>query len=201
MFKETYTNIMTWTAPIHNSRIKKAFEKLRLDDGADDTVVRWRCSFAAWAPKTDIETLQRHVATLRRTVERWGNCQTDALVGDPVRDVVGSSAQCTSTAPAAAASLADAFALAPIARPASPWQQGSVMFRTKDGKLWPYQPGSSKQLGWVDLIVGTPGSGKSVLMNSINSAWRCHASQVEAGLTRACCRVFRLSTLVHRRQA
>ncbi len=73
-----------------------------------------------------------------------------------------------STAPAAAASLADAFALAPIARPASPWQQGSVMFRTKDGKLWPYQPGSSKQLGWVDLIVGTPGSGKSVLMNSIN---------------------------------
>ncbi len=35
------------------------------------------------------------------------------------------------------------------------------MFRTKDGKLWPYQPGSSKQLGWVDLIVGTPGSGKS----------------------------------------
>ncbi|HHV68822.1 MAG TPA: hypothetical protein GXX48_14410 [Ochrobactrum intermedium] len=170
MFKETYTNIMTWTAPIHNSRIKKAFEKLRLDDGADDTVVRWRCSFAAWAPKTDIETLQRHVATLRRTVERWGNCQTDALVGDPVQCVMSSALalNAQSTAPAAAASLADAFALAPIARPASPWQQGSVMFRTKDGKLWPYQPGSSKQLGWVDLIVGTPGSGKSVLMNSIN---------------------------------
>lgn len=169
-FKETYTNMMTWTAPIHNSRIRAAFEKLRRDDGAADTVVRWRCSFAAWAPKTQMELLQRHVATLRRTVERWGNCQTDALVGDPVQCVMSSTLalNAQSTAPAAAASLADAFALAPIARPASPWQLGSVMFRTKDGKLWPYQPGSSKQLGWVDLIVGTPGSGKSVLMNSIN---------------------------------
>ena len=43
-----------------------------------------------------------------------------------------------------------------------------MMFRTKDGKLWPYQPGSSKQLGWVNVIVGMPGSGKSVLMNSTN---------------------------------
>lgn len=170
VFKETYTNMLTWTARIPNGRIKRAFEKLRHDDGADDTVVRWRCSFSAWAPKTQLETLQRHVATLRRTVERWGNCQTDALVGDPMQCVMSSTLglNAQSTAPAAAASLADAFALAPIARPASPWQQGAVMFRTKDGKLWPYQPGSSKQLGWIDLIVGTPGSGKSVLMNSMN---------------------------------
>ena len=170
VFKETYTNMMTWTARIPNGRIKRAFDKLRQDDGAVDTVVRWRCSFSAWAPKSQLETLQRHVATLRRTVERWGNCQTDALVGDPMQCVMSSTLglNAQSTAPAAAASLADAFALAPIARPASPWQQGAVMFRTKDGKLWPYQPGSSKQLGWVDLIVGTPGSGKSVLMNSVN---------------------------------
>ncbi|HET7411370.1 MAG TPA: hypothetical protein VFJ18_01810, partial [Pararhizobium sp.] len=170
VFKEIYTGLFAFTAPIHNARIKAAFERLRNEDGADDTVVRWRCSFAAWAGKDDSETLQRHVATLRRTVERWGNCQTDALVGDPMQCVMSSTLalNAQSTAPAAAASLADALALAPIARPASPWREGAVMFRTRDGKIWPYQPGSSRQLGWVDIMVGTPGSGKSVLMNSIN---------------------------------
>ncbi len=58
----------------------------------------------------------------------------------------------------------------PLARQASPWETGSVMFRTNSGKPWPYEPGSSKQNTWVTLIVGTPGSGKSVLMNAVNFA-------------------------------
>ncbi|TXH84907.1 MAG: hypothetical protein E6Q77_01510 [Rhizobium sp.] len=169
-FKEIYTGLLAFTAPITNRRIKTAFEALRAIDGARDTVVRWRCSLAVWAPKDEISTLQRNVATLRRAVERWGNSQTDALIGDPMQCVMSSTLalNAQSTAPAASATLSDVLALSPIGRPASPWDSGSVMFRTRDGKLWPYQPGSSKQLGWVNLIVGTPGSGKSVLMNSIN---------------------------------
>lgn len=170
VFKETYSNIFTFTSPIGNSRIKKAFERLRLANGAGETVVRWRCSFAAWCNKEDRETLQSHVATLRQTVQGWGNCQTDALVGDPVECVMSSALaiSAASTAPAAVASLSDVFALAPIGRPASPWETGPILFRTKDGKSWPYRPGSSQQLGWVDIIVGQPGTGKSVLVNSTN---------------------------------
>ena len=42
------------------------------------------------------------------------------------------------------------------------------MLRTPDGKLWPYQTGSSLTTTWFDLIFAQPGAGKSVLMNSLN---------------------------------
>jgi len=45
-----------------------------------------------------------------------------------------------------------------------------VLFRSPDGKPWPYQPGSTLQTTWIDLIYARPGSGKSVLSNSINLA-------------------------------
>ena len=169
-FKEQYASLFTWTAPLANGRISRAFERLRQSDGAGDTVIRWRASFATWCHKDDRAKLRRTVSVLRRTVERWGNCQTDALVGDPLECVMSSGLglSSASTAPTASASMAEALALAPIARPASPWPQGAVLMRTGDGKLWPYQPGSSQQMAWVDVIVGTPGSGKSVLMNTIN---------------------------------
>lgn len=170
IFKEQYSKLFTWTAPLGNARIRDAFARLREGDGVDDTVVRFRVSFAVWCAKTNRDQLIRHVATLRRAVERWGSSQTDAMIGDPLEAVMSSSLalSCASTAPAAAASLADVLAMTPISRPARAWQQGSVLFRTSDGKLWPYQPGSSKQTSSLDLMVGTPGKGKSVLVNSIN---------------------------------
>ncbi|MGV0912664.1 hypothetical protein [Martelella sp. FOR1707] len=170
IFKEQYARLFTWTAPSRNRRIVQAFDALREADGIDDTAVRFRVSFAAWAPKTHKDVLMRQVANLRRAVERWGSAQTDALIGDPVENVMSSALamNCASTAPPMAASLSHALAMSPISRPAKCWDHGAVLFRTSDGKLWPYQPGSSKQTSWVDVIVGTPGSGKSVLLNSMN---------------------------------
>lgn len=49
-----------------------------------------------------------------------------------------------------------------------PWKAGSVLFRTPRGKLMPYQPMSSMQTTWVDLIYAKPGSGKTVLLNTLN---------------------------------
>jgi intracellular multiplication protein IcmB len=67
----------------------------------------------------------------------------------------------------------------PLFRPASPWKHGAILFRSPDGKPWPYQPGSRQQTTWIDLFYARPGSGKSVLSNAINLAL-CLAS----GLTR-----------------
>ncbi len=194
--KKITSSFFAWTAPISNTRIKDAFERLRKADGAGDTVVRWRVSFSAWCEKGDETKLRRHVATLRRTVERWGNCQTDALTGDPMECVMSSAVgiSAASTAPAASASFAEALAMAPIARPASPWSRGAVLLRTKDGKLWPYQPGSAQQLSWVDVIVGTPGSGKSVLLNTINLAVALSRQSGRTKRTMASCHAFRSST-------
>ncbi|QWK81261.1 hypothetical protein [Ochrobactrum sp. BTU1] len=170
VFKENYVNLLSFTGRITNGRIKKAFETARAKDGDGETVVRWRASFAAWCDQGDEKQLLSDIATLRQTVHGWGNCQTDMQVGDPVECIMSSALgiSAASTAPAASAYLSDVFALAPFARPSSPWRRGSILFRTHDGKLWPYNPGSSRQLGWVDIIVGQPGTGKSVLSNSMN---------------------------------
>ncbi|OYR17606.1 hypothetical protein [Brucella thiophenivorans] len=169
-FKDQYVKLFSFTGRITNDRIKRAFERARQINGDGETIVRWRCSFAAWCDAGDEKQLLSDVATLRQTVSGWGNCQTDALVGDPVECIMSSSMGLnpSSTAPAASAYLSDALALAPLARPSSPWRKGAILFRSNDGKLWPYNPGSSRQLGWVDIIVGQPGTGKSVLSNSMN---------------------------------
>ena len=46
----------------------------------------------------------------------------------------------------------------------------AILFRTPDGKPWLYHPGSRLQTTFIDLIYARPGSGKSVLSNSINLA-------------------------------
>jgi intracellular multiplication protein IcmB len=57
----------------------------------------------------------------------------------------------------------------PWNRAASPWKSGSVLFRRPDGGIWPYDPiGGRKRPLVVDIFVAPPGSGKSVLANTIN---------------------------------
>ena len=58
--------------------------------------------------------------------------------------------------------------LLPWQRASSPFNEGSVLFRSADGRLWPYQSGSALTTTWFDLIFAQPGSGKSVLMNALN---------------------------------
>jgi intracellular multiplication protein IcmB len=45
-----------------------------------------------------------------------------------------------------------------------------MLFRTPDGKVWPYQTGTNLTTTWFDLMFAQPGAGKSVLLNSMNIA-------------------------------
>ena len=92
------------------------------------------------------------------------------MSGDPL-DCVMSSAlgiACASTAPAAVAPLEEVMRLLPWQRASSPFAQGAILFRTPDGRLWPYQTGTNVTTTWFDLVFAQPGGGKSVLMNTLN---------------------------------
>ena len=80
VLREQLARLLVWTAPTHNGRIKESFERLRKTDGDGNTVVRWRVSFAAWAPADEIAALRSHVSALQEMVRSWGNSQTNALV-------------------------------------------------------------------------------------------------------------------------
>lgn len=156
-----------------NRQIREAIKDLQEARQDGTTVTKFRVNFATWAPAEDnLRLIEERSARLQRTVESWGYCQVTPLVGDPLASIMSSSIglEPASTAPAGAVPLPEVITMLPWNRDASPWEHGSVLFRTPDGRSWPYQPGSSMQDTFIDLIFAPPGKGKSVYMNTTNLA-------------------------------
>ncbi|MFA5593045.1 MAG: type IV secretion protein IcmB [Micavibrio sp.] len=154
-----------------NKQIKFSLEGLERM-ARKEPVVRMRISLATWAPRDNLRLLQDRLANLTQSVESWGYCQVSEFSGDPL-DCVMSSAlgiHCAGTAPAAIAPMFEVMKLMPWQRPSSPFEKGAMLFRTPDGKVWPYQTGTNVTTTWFDLIFAQPGAGKSVLLNSTNMA-------------------------------
>ncbi len=138
----------------------------------DDAVVKLRVCAATWAPEDDPRLLRIRSAILAKAIEGWGSCDVSEISGDAYQGVVSTmlGISGSSVGTAAIAPLSEALYMLPLFRPASLWKQGAVLFRSPDGKLWPYHPGSRHQTTWIDLFYARPGSGKSVLSNTINLA-------------------------------
>jgi intracellular multiplication protein IcmB len=155
-----------------NSDLRRAFAFLKQAREQDNHIaVRLRASFATWAPVEEGARLRRRVSTLSQRVEGWGNTKSTMVIGDPLEGVMSSAPglALTSTANPSLAPLSEALMLLPWNRTASPWEQGSVLFRRPDGGIWCYDPaGGRKRPLVVDIFVAPPGSGKSVLANTIN---------------------------------
>lgn len=155
-----------------NNDLRRAFAFLQEKREQENHIaVRLRASFATWAPVEDVLKLRRRMSTLGQRVEGWGNAKTTTVIGDPLEGVMssGPSLALASTANPSLALLGDALMMLPWNRTASPWEQGSVLFRRPDGGIWPYDPaGGRKRPLVVDIFVAPPGSGKSVLANTIN---------------------------------
>jgi len=138
----------------------------------DDSVVRLRVTASTWAPEGNIKLLRNRASQLARAIQGWGSCDVSEICGDAFEGYASSllAFSANSTATTSVASLSDVLYMMPFYRPASPWQNGALLLRSPDGKPWPYQPGSSMQTTWIDLMYARPGSGKSVLSNAINLA-------------------------------
>lgn len=171
-FKSAIAGILSWTSS-HNKLIAAAAKDLReMNVASDESVVKLRVSFATWAPEGEERLLKTRLAELAKAVEGWGSCDVSEVSGDAFSGVVSSMLGVTTqnVATAAVAPLSDVVRMLPFTRPASSWDYGALMLRSPDGKPWPFQPGSSKQTTWIDLMYARPGSGKSVLSNAINLA-------------------------------
>ncbi|MCK5374252.1 MAG: type IV secretion protein IcmB [Alphaproteobacteria bacterium] len=152
-----------------NKPIKYSLENLtRL--ARQEPVVKIRISFATWCKVEEKEKILDRLSILLQSFESWGYCQVSEHSGDPL-DCVMSSAMgihCAGTAPAGIAPMIEIMRLLPWQRPSSPFENGAMIFRTPDGKIWPYQTGTNLTTTWFDLIFAQPGGGKSVLLNTLN---------------------------------
>ena len=153
-----------------NNDLRRAFQFLRdAREQQNHIAVRLRASFATWAPVEEASKLRRRVSTLGQRIEGWGNTKATTVIGDPLEGTMSSAPglALASTANPSLALLGDALLMLPWNRTASPWQQGSVLFRRPDGAIWPYDPAGGRARPLVvDIFVAPPGKGKSVLANS-----------------------------------
>lgn len=160
-------------ASSQNPLITDAAELLReIENRTDYAVVKFRVSASTWAPVGEERLLRARSAELAKALQGWGSCETGEISGDSYEAALSTALgiSTNSVATPSVAPLNDVCYMLPFARPASPWVTGATLFRSPDGKPWPYQPGSTQQTTWIDLVYARPGSGKSVLSNSINLA-------------------------------
>ncbi|KTD32763.1 protein IcmB (DotO) [Legionella nautarum] len=138
----------------------------------DDAIIRLRVVAATWAPEGELPLLRRRSSELVKAIQGWGSTDVSEICGDAFAGFVSSMLATTqnSAAVPSVAPLSDVISMLPITRPASPWEHGALLFRSPDGKPWPFQPGSTQQTTWIDLVYARPGSGKSVLSNALNLA-------------------------------
>ncbi|WP_053764411.1 ATP-binding protein [Leptospirillum ferriphilum] len=168
--KSVLAAFMTWTAS-ENSLISESIKDLNMRSQTGEAIVGWQAIFDTWAPSSDPDLLSRRASTLAQAVQGWGNCEVSDQTGDPLLGVVSSFPGFASgkvPAPRAAAPIDDALLMAPFFRPALPWDSGAYLLRSPDGKLMPFQPGSSLQAAWVELGSGPMGYGKSANLSTMN---------------------------------
>lgn len=152
-----------------NKQIKYSLEGLQ-SMARSEPVVRMRMSFATWCNIDEKDLILERLSILLQAIESWGYCQVSEFSGDPL-DCIMSSAMgihCGGTGPTGIAPMVEIMKLLPWQRPSSPFSSGSIIFRTPDGKIWPYQTGTNLTTTWFDLIFAQPGAGKSVLLNTLN---------------------------------
>ncbi|MCF8495419.1 MAG: type IV secretion protein IcmB [Alphaproteobacteria bacterium] len=154
-----------------NRQIKYSLEGLQAM-ARSEPVVRIRVSVATWCKLEEKEKIHNRLAVLLQGIESWGYCQVTEFSGDPLECVMSSAMglHCSGSGVPGIAPMAEIMKLLPWQRPSSPFSAGAMLFRTPDGKVWPYQTGTNLTTTWFDLIFAQPGAGKSVLLNSLNLA-------------------------------
>ena len=169
--KRTFTQALAF-ASNSNKQFLAAVDKLQERLLSGDTIVKFSMTAVTWAEANNQKLLDSRASLLLQALASWGEGEWTDIVGDPVAGTLSTVPGITKgdVSPPAAAPLVDAISMLPISRPALSWREGSLLLRSVDGKVLPYQPGSSEQNAWLDLTVGGMGGGKSVFGNAKNLA-------------------------------
>jgi intracellular multiplication protein IcmB len=179
--KSTVASLLSFASE-NNKLINKSINYLKyLHNNTDEAIVKLKITATTWALDNEEPLLKRRISELAKALQSWGYTETSEISGDALASIISSALGITneSVAATSVAPLSHVTYMFPLTRPTSPWVQGAILFRSPDGKVWPYQPGSTLQTTWIDIIYARPGSGKSILSNSINLAL-C----LSAGITR-----------------
>ncbi len=168
--KATLASLLSF---IRASRIvKRSLDTLKTEMEFGEVFIGLQIQFLTWVEDNDKKELDKRIARVTRAAQGWGGIEPRRNDGNPASALASAMPLLRNRSPAniTAAPVRDALRMLPLTRPASPWEHGAFLFRTPDSRLYPYEPYSSKQKAWITLIFAPMGSGKSVLLNALNTA-------------------------------
>lgn len=157
-------------APISaaNKDIRSAFDVVKARIAAGEIFTKAKIAVTTWGATPN--EARDNISQLTDVLNAWGMGQFVAEYGDVEGLAIGTLPGHPLPIPAIVMPAVEVIKMMPLERPLGPWSQGNVLLRSEDGKVIPYQPGSSEQQAWVDLVFGPMGSGKSVLIQILNLA-------------------------------
>lgn len=135
----------------------------------EEPVMGLQATFSTWAD--DEVTFNRRISALQAAIQSWGVCGVQSGNGDPVKHWLATvpAFSKSNPAPVLTPPLSNALYMMPFERPAAPFAaNGWLINRTPDGKLMPQHLYPSDQDTWIEIYAGTPGSGKSLWLNTRN---------------------------------
>ncbi|EPP20487.1 hypothetical protein J8A87_21500 [Vibrio parahaemolyticus] len=153
----------------NNKLIKDAAEEL-IDRAINNTLVSCQVSMCTWS--RDYNELIERKEIINQQLQKWGSLDVIDELGDPIESWIGTLPALSTNKIAAAFPLPvwDVLYMLPLTRPYSPWEQGSMIFGTHDGKIYPQTAGSAIQKNTSELTYAPPGSGKSFKLSALNMA-------------------------------
>lgn len=168
--RKLFAGLLGITSSDNRSLLAAANALGRYKEGGN-AVVKLQVNAITWARFGEDKELLIRRSKLARMLAGWGNLTTEEETGDATDGVLSCvpGLMLHPIAPAAAPPLHDATYMLPLARPASPFFQGQMPYRTLDGKIMPWETFSDQQNTWITLLFGGPGSGKSVEANRRNA--------------------------------
>lgn len=156
-----------------NKKLSRSFDETAAAIQADEeTIVYARMYATTWTePEEPEELLADRRSKLVRALNGWQAPSVNDSAPDPLRLLAETAPGMTAVARTGLPALAPIRELAlamPFHSDAPPERVGETVFTTRDGKPYPFKAHSPMQTSWLSLIWAPPGSGKSVLMNSMN---------------------------------
>lgn len=167
-WKDIFASVFYITSSINRQYTSAKKEMKHLVEIDGEKSVRLRITTDVMSD--DLKIVNRGANEMSVALQGWGSADTECPIGASVMQAMAATLPgvlSTSPANSSCAPLSDVVKMLPFVRPASIWKNG-LPFRTRDGKLFPFTPGSSMQTSFIDLGIGPMGYGKSVALNAYN---------------------------------
>lgn len=153
----------------HNRALRDAWNSLKAEQARGGYIAAIRVVCSTWSQSKEATCDQ--LAKIKMDIQNWGGSTASNESGDPTSLHVAAAPGLGrgNPAPFLPGPIGTFARMLPVFRPASPWTEGQLLLRTREGKPYPVGFGTLIQAFWGTLIFAPPGRGKSFLMNVINA--------------------------------